>query len=562
MALRRNRRGDGADERASWGGGGAAPVSARPIGAPAGEDATARIVPAAPAVSAMPAAAAASAAAPGPQAASGATAALAGTPHPDVAGPADPLRTADLVDAEALADMQAFNDLKARRKKQKRKKIIIGAVSAVAVLAVAGGAFAWCTADQAAKALQDRAPQTAFVEQGTFTETVSASGNLQPVASVSATPEVDGIVGEVLVSEGDAVAEGQTLFTVVNDELDKAVKQAAQGIEEARNGVAQAQNAVNDAYHAKSAGQQAAAEAQAQAQAAAAAASEAATAGGSADATAGQAAGSPASFDEASADSAIRSAELGLSNANLALRNAQSAYDEAVARAAKRTVTASIAGSVVAVNIEPGKALGAAAGAATSPVQIADLSQMTVSINVNEIDILKITADQTAEVTFTAAPDLTLPATVVSIATTSAGSGDASGGALYGGSMGGAVTYAVKLLIAEPDPRLKPGMTAKATITTTTIDNALMVPISAVQSDGAGGSFVMVVTDPETQDVAQRKVEVVASDGLTSVVKGALKPGDQVVAGGMEGLGGAGGGYAVADGSSGMGMAVSDVSAG
>ena len=98
--------------------------------------------------------------------------------------------------------------------------------------------------------------------------------------------------------------------------------------------------------------------------------------------------------------------------------------------------------------------------------------------------------------------------------------------------------------------------------TTTTIDNALMVPISAVQSDGAGGSFVMVVTDPETQDVAQRKVEVVASDGLTSVVKGALKPGDQVVAGGMEGLGGAGGGYAVADGSSGMGMAVSDVSAG
>ena len=59
--------------------------------------------------------------------------------------------------------MQAFNDLKARRKKQKRKKIIIGAVSAVAVLAVAGGAFAWYTADQAAKALQDRAPQTAFV---------------------------------------------------------------------------------------------------------------------------------------------------------------------------------------------------------------------------------------------------------------------------------------------------------------------------------------------------------------------------------------------------------------
>ena len=416
-------------------------------------------------------------------------------------------RPTDLVDAEALADMRAFNDLKAKRKKQRKRKIVVGIVSAVAVLAVAGGAFAWYSADQAAKALENMAPQTAFVEQGTFVETVSASGNLQPVASVSATSEVDGIVGEVLVAEGDAVAEGQTLFTVVNDDLDKAVKQAAQGIEEAKNGVAQAQNAVNDAYHAKSAGQQAAARAQEQAQAAAAAAKA-------------------------------------LSSANLALQNAQSAYDEAVARAAKRTVTASIAGSVVAVNIEPGKALGATANAAASPVQIADLSQMTVSINVNEIDILKITADQTAEVAFTAAPDLTLPATVVSIATTSAGSGDAAGGAMYGG-MGGAVTYAVKLLIAEPDPRLKPGMTAKATITTTTIENALKVPISAVQSDGAGGSFVMVLTDPETQGTEMREVEVVASDGLTSVVKGRVKAGDEVVVSG--GMGGA---------PDGMGMAV------
>lgn len=430
-----------------------------------------------------------------------------------------PVRPTDLVDAEALADMQAFNDLKARRKKQKRKKIIIGVVSAVVLLVVAGGAFAWYAADQTAKALENMAPQTAFVEQGTFTETVSASGNLQPVASVSATPEVDGIVGEVFVAVGDAVEEGQTLFTVVNDDLDKAVNQAAQGIEEAKNGVAQAQNAVNDAYHAKSAGQQAAAQAQAQAQAAAA-----------------ESFGEQASFDEVSADSSIRQAELALSNANLALQNAQTAYDEAVARAAKRTVTASIAGSVVAVNIEPGKALGAAGTSTTSPVQIADLSQMTVSINVSEIDILKVSADQTAEVSFTAAPDLTLPATVVSIATTSTGSSDGSGGAMYGGQ-GGAVTYPVKLLIAEPDPRLKPGMTAKATITTTTIDNALMVPISAVQSDGAGGSFVLVVTDPETQETAMRDVEMVASDGLTAVVKGQVKAGDEIVVSGGMGMG-------------------------
>lgn len=449
-----------------------------------------------------------------------------------------------LVDPDALADMRAFNDLRAKRKKQRRRKVIIGIASAVAVIAVGAGLWAWYAADQAAKALQDSAPQTALVEQGPYTETVTASGNLQPVASVSATPEVDGIAGEVLVAEGDVVEAGQTLFTVVNDELDKMVNQAAQGIEEARNGVAQAQTAVDDAYRAKSQGRQAAEQARSQAEAAS-------------EGAAGQMGGA-SSFDEASADSAIRQAELALGNANLALQNAQSAYDEAVARADKRTVTASIAGSVIAVNIEPGKALGSTAAGAASPVQIADLSQMTVSVGVSEIDILKIASDQAAEVTFTAAPDLVLPAAVTSIATTSEGSADGMGM----GGMGGAVTYKVKLLIAEPDPLLKPGMTAKATIVTRTIEDALMVPISAVQDDGMGGSYVTVVLDPETMDVAQREVQVVASDGLTTVVEGALKPGDQIVVGGMAGMGGAGDGYAAADGSAGMGMAVSNVSAG
>ena len=493
MALRRNRRGEGegADDRASWNAGGTWPAAEHPIGAPVSPAATAE---------------------------------LANVPALGGPGAADPAWGDGLVDASALADMQAFNDLKAKRKKQKKRKIIT-AVAVVAVLAVvAGGVGFWYVSDQAARAMQEAGMQFAPVEQGTFTQTVSASGNLRPVASVSATPEVDGIVGEVLVSEGDTVAAGQTLFTVVNAELDKAVTQAAQGIEEARNGVAQAQNAVNDAYRAKEQGRQAAADAQAAAAAMAAAGGE----GG-----AGAAAAGGQSFDEAGADSAIRQAELSLNSANLGLQNAQAAYDEAVARAEKRTVTSSIAGSVVAVNIEPGKALGAtASGAGTgSPVQIADLSQMKVSIGVNEIDILKVSADQQATVTFTAAPDLQLPAKVVRIATTSSGSGDGAAAGAYGGS-GAAVTYAVELLIETPDPRLKPGMTAKATIVTQTIERALMVPISAVQTDGAGGGYVMVLVDPETQETEMRKVETVASDGLTTVVKGDIKPGDSVVVGG------------------------------
>lgn len=473
------------------------------------------------------------------------TGVLANISSPESFGMTDPLWDGGIVDAEALADMQAFNDLKAKRKKQKRRKIITTVSVIAGLIVVAGGIGFWYVSDQAARALQDAGMQTALVEQDTFIQTVSASGNLQPVSSVSATPEVDGIVGEVFVSEGDAVAAGQALFTVVNAELDKAVTQAGQGIEEAKNGVAQAQNALNEAYRAKTAGQEAYAQAQAAEEAAREAARAAAAAGGSNTPSAtnsGMSAAGGQAFDEAGADSSIRQAELALNSANLALQNAQTTYDEAVARADKRTVKASITGSVVAVNIEPGKALGStSAAAATSPVQIADLSKMTVSIGVNEIDILKLGADQQATVTFTAAPGLELPAKVVRIATTSSSAGDGSGS----GMSGGAVTYAVKLLIETPDPRLKPGMTAKATIVTQTIERALMVPISAVQTDGSGSGFLLVLVDPETQETDLREVEVVASDGLTSVVKGAIKPGESVVVSGGS-LGG--GGMSVADG--------------
>ncbi|MEI3310071.1 MAG: hypothetical protein V8R48_14865 [Eggerthella lenta] len=84
-----------------------------------------------------------------------------------------------LVDAEALADMRAFNDLKAKRKKQRKRKIIIGAVSAVAVLAVAGGAFARGVSRPGGQGAAGHGPaDRRLVEQGTFVETVSASCNL------------------------------------------------------------------------------------------------------------------------------------------------------------------------------------------------------------------------------------------------------------------------------------------------------------------------------------------------------------------------------------------------
>lgn len=401
------------------------------------------------------------------------------------------------VDADALADMKTFSSLQEKRKKAKRKKtitlIIVSFV--VLVLIVVGGA--WLIGSMTTEPVEDLSPQTTFVERGLFLDEVSASGNLKPVSSVIATPEVEGLIGEVYVSEGDSVTAGQALYTIINADLDKAIVQAEQGITEAYNAVQQAQIALEDARRARNLGV-AAAEANPE-----------------------------EVFDVGGADSAIRLAELSLSSAWTNYANAEAAYNEAVAIAAKRTVTSPINGSIVAVNIEPGQSLAGASGTGTNvPVQIADLSRMLVSVEVNEVDILKIELGQTAQLSFSALPDLALEGTVNRIATVNSGASSDMG-------MGGTVTYAVEILIETPDPRLKPGMTAKATVESKRIDNTLMVSLSAITMISDTQGFVYVINPEDPEDIREVEVEILASNGLTVAIKGELSEGDELlIAGG------------------------------
>ena len=64
------------------------------------------------------------------------------------------------------------------------------------------------------------------VFRGEFSESVSATGSAQPHTSVVVTPEVDGIIEGVSVALDDHVEEGQTLFSVRNDDVDREVRQA------------------------------------------------------------------------------------------------------------------------------------------------------------------------------------------------------------------------------------------------------------------------------------------------------------------------------------------------
>lgn len=190
---------------------------------------------------------------------------------------------------------------------------------------------------------------------------------------------------------------------------------------------------------------------------------------------------------------------------------------------------APIAGTVVSLGgAAVGQRLSATGGegqgSASTGIQLADLSQMSVVVQVSEVDITKVEVGQTATVTFSALPGVVSDAVVSEIATLSS-----SGEGGYGA--GGSVTYAVTLLIENPDPQLKPGMTASVSIDVQYIPGALCVSSNALMTDDGETYYLLVVTDPATGATEQRFVTVLAESSTAAVVEGDIAEGDTVQSG-------------------------------
>lgn len=378
-----------------------------------------------------------------------------------------------------IEERLAKESLERNRKKRRKHRIVAIVAAAIVIVAivVANTIFGTQTTEEGGSTVQ-----TVSVVREDFTNAVTASGNVQPVSSVVVTPEVDGIISEVNVAEGSTVAEGDVLFTIKNDSLDKAVREAQTALDNAKDDVSQAWDsyyAVVDSYYA----------------------------------------------GEVDYNATVEAADA-VDTANEMLESAQETYDEAVATADKRTVRAPAAGSVVVMNAVSGASTTSTSTSGEPLIQIADISQMTVKVSINEVDITKIAEGQTASVTFSALPDVTSDATVTRIATLSSSDGTSDYGG-YGASS--SVTYSVELLIPQPPENLKPGMTANVEIVLQSVPDALTLPSSCIATDADGSTYVMrAVRGEESVTFERVDVTVVASDSSTSAIEGELEEGDEV----------------------------------
>lgn len=153
-------------------------------------------------------------------------------------------------------------------------------------------------------------------------------------------------------------------------------------------------------------------------------------------------------------------------------------------------------------------------------------NQKIAELTLNEVDAAKVTTGQKVSLTFDAFEDLMLTGTVAEI--------DAAGTV-----SSGVVSYSIKIGFDTQDNRIKSGMTVNASIQTKVALDVLMVPSSAVKTQGevsrvqvfspalavtGGAQGVTSVTPP-----TQVEVTLGITDDTNVEILSGLKEGDQVV---------------------------------
>ena len=361
--------------------------------------------------------------------------------------------------------------------------------------ALAGGFALWGEAD---------APQyrTAKVARGNVELSVLAAGTMQAKQLVSVGARVSGQVNDMAVTLGQDVRAGDVIAQIDREEQENEVLRTKAALAQITAQIA-----------AKSAGlrkAQTALSRQTQLGAANLVSQEA--------------------LENVAAEVDVLNAELG------ALDAQKTAAEVTVAQAEialdRATVTAPIDGTVVAILVEQGQTVSAAQNA---PIiaKLANLDIMIIKAEISEADVTRVAAGQTASFTILGEPNARFDAVLreVEPAPQQLAQSDtiASGEAVY---------YNGLLEVANPDRKLRIGMTAQVSIVLDAARDVLTIPAAALRG-GAGAPEVQVLTP---NGVQTRAITVGLNDKVNVHVTSGLAEGEEVILGTGDAGGGAAGG--------------------
>jgi HlyD family secretion protein len=376
---------------------------------------------------------------------------------------------------------------------------------------------------------------TSEAKRGQLVTSVSATGKLAPTNQVTVGSQLSGLVTRVLVDVNDRVTVGQALAEIDPEQIEDQIRQGEAQLSANRAQVEQARATL------------------AQAKAQYARLEEVRKLSG----------GKVPSLTElqtGKADLERAEAALGVAQANVVASEATLAQSRT--QRERAIIRSPVAGVVLARQVDPGQTVAASFSTPTLFVIAEDLSEMKLEVAIDEADVGTVQRGQKASFTVDAFPGEAFPATITRVEigsnlTASAASSSGTSSASTS-TTGQVVSYAADLSVANPDLKLRPGMTATADIVTSDLTDVLMIPNAALsfRPDAGGEDAGGIQIGPPRRDNADKTatigrgarqliyvlgddgqpqpVQVVLGDSnglMTSVVSGELKEGMKIITG-------------------------------
>lgn len=266
--------------------------------------------------------------------------------------------------------------------------------------------------------------KTSAVTRGDIIQSVTANGQITPIKTVTVGSQVSGIITKILVDYNSPVTNGQVIAQIDPSTYEQSLVQAEADMANAKAALSLAQ-----LNHARN--------------------------------------------KELLAANALPKADyestaVALDQANATVKSREAALKKAQVDLERTTIYSPIDGTVITRAVDVGQTVAASLNAPTLFTIAQDLKQMNIEAAVSEADVGGVTEGQTVNFTVDAYPNRTFTGLITQVryeATTNQN----------------VVNYTTIVSVNNDDLRLRPGMTANATIITAQRKDVLRIPNAALR---------------------------------------------------------------------------------
>ena len=323
-----------------------------------------------------------------------------------------------------------------KKKKSKKKIFIFGGIGvlllALVLIAILGGSKEEIVAVQTEK-----------VQKRDITQTVAATGKINPEFKVPITSEVTGEIVSLPVEEGDKVKKGQLLIKIKGDAYVAQKERAEASLQSANanltmrkaelDKITQDYNRMKELHNKNLA--------------------------------------SDSELETANSNYLTTKALYQSAEANVL--QSEASLKEIIDQLNKTTIYSPIDGVVTQLNVELGeRVLGSGYSMGTDIMTVSDLRNIEATVEVDENDVVLISVGDTAKIKVDAFGDRVFKGAVTQIGNSAVTTGL--------GTQEQVVNFEVRIKLLEPDDALRPGMSCNADVETETVHQVISVPIQSV----------------------------------------------------------------------------------